>query len=376
MSVVNKMLKDLDRRQGGDPAVFTQHLHPGSGSPAWVKITMGLGLVVIAVLVVAVYLLMSSSPESVTAQAPTPIVAVATPLAPEPVSAPIESATTVATVAPEPVVVPEPPPAPRPPVARKAVVENPTAKTEAPAPVQKKATPAPTTSPAAQAPAPIPAPAPLVAESQAPANRPVLSGPTRIDMRRSAAAGISAEGEFNRAVAFINQGRAEDARTALGEALKLDANHQGARQTLAVLLVEAGNAEAAETLLAEGLRINPQASNFAVLAARLRLERGDTAGALNLLRQHGAAATGNAEYRGFTAALLQRMGNHTEAIEEYRAALGISPAVGVWWIGLGISYEANGQSREALDAFKRAQMTGTLSIELAQFVERKLQTLR
>ncbi|HKO87586.1 MAG TPA: tetratricopeptide repeat protein, partial [Burkholderiales bacterium] len=393
MSVVNKMLKDLDRRQGGDAPVFTQHLSTG-GSSGLMKAVIGVGLLVIVALIVAVVLLLPNEEDA------KPIAAQSLPITPVTVAVvapPAQTPPKTVESAPMPVIEPAPPvaiaPSPRteppPPVAT-----APLPRTEPTPPIVVPSVPKPTSAPpkpAAPTPrselavsvqAPVieappkalaapPAPAATASESATSqlstdtrAARSVPSGPSKIDLKPAIAA-RSAEGEFKRAVALINQGRQQEARAALNDALQLDAGHQGARQTLAVLLVESGASETAEALLAEGLRLNPQQTNFAILAARLRFQRGDAGGALDLLRQYGSTASNNADYRSFTAALLQRAGRHAEAIDEYRAAVSLSPGAGVWWMGLGISYEANGQSREAADAFRRALATSSLSAELS-----------
>ena len=58
------------------------------------------------------------------------------------------------------------------------------------------------------------------------------------------------------------------------------------------------------------------------------------------------------------------------------AALRVAPGSGVWWVGLGISQEAQQRAAEAADSFRRAKDTGNLSTELAGFVERKLKVQR
>ena len=111
--------------------------------------------------------------------------------------------------------------------------------------------------------------------------------------------------------------------------------------------------------------------------ARIIVERNDVSGALALLLLHApTAAAANADYHAFAAALYQRLGRHGEAVTEYGAALRVAPGSGVWWVGLGISQEAQQRATEAADSFRRAKETGTLSTELAGFVERKLKAQR
>jgi MSHA biogenesis protein MshN len=50
----------------------------------------------------------------------------------------------------------------------------------------------------------------------------------------------------------------------------------------------------------------------------------------------------------------------------------MQPQNPVWWMGLGISLQAEKRNAEALDAFRKAKASGTLSPELQAFVERKL----
>ncbi|CAH0289824.1 hypothetical protein SRABI118_04037 [Massilia sp. Bi118] len=86
-------------------------------------------------------------------------------------------------------------------------------------------------------------------------------------------------------------------------------------------------------------------------------------------------AGNNADYHAFLAGALQREQRHREATEQYQAALRASPGNGVWWMGLGMSLQAEKRNAEALEAFQRARASGSLSAELTAFVERRLQQL-
>lgn len=185
-----------------------------------------------------------------------------------------------------------------------------------------------------------------------------------------------AENEYRRALGLVNQGRVQDGMAVLRGALSEDAGHAGVRLALFGLLVEQQRHEEARALLQEALARDPAQPQFASRLARLQLEGGDIRGAEQTLSRAAAAAAGNAEFRAFHAAVLQRLTLHKDAVTEYQAALRLAPQAGVWWMGLGISLEADGRGAEAREAFQRARSSGALSAELDRFVEQKLRQLQ
>src|SRR5262245_17814815 len=375
MSVVNQMLRDLDRRQASDERkIYGQHLRSTVGRNRGRWLLVGVGVLVAGGAAGYALVGLDGAKALASPQVPTTTISAA----PAVVSAP--------SVAERPAAIPPAAaPSPLPTVSEMAAT--------APAAVAAPATsPAPAASPdrkqdvqpaehtqsARLAPASRPKAPPIAEIKPAPTGAPVASTPEpgpKID-KQFRESPRSADSEFRRAAALIEQGRIVEATAALRSTIALDPRHGGARQTLAVLLIEAGAIEDAEDVLAEGLRLNPAQSNFALVLARVKLERGDASSALALLREHGGAAAANPEYRAFVAALLQRLGRHGEAIDEYQAALKLVPGVGVWWIGLGLSQEAAERPKDAAEAFRRAKASGTLSADLADFVDRKLLAAR
>jgi MSHA biogenesis protein MshN len=113
-----------------------------------------------------------------------------------------------------------------------------------------------------------------------------------------------------------------------------------------------------------------------MLLARIMVERKDVPGALALLQKHAAQPDRDPAFHAFAAALYQRLGSHKEAIEQYRTALRLAPSAGVWWVGLGISFAATDQSKNAMEAFKNAKAAGNLSPDLVAYVDQKLQQLQ
>ena len=182
-----------------------------------------------------------------------------------------------------------------------------------------------------------------------------------------------AESEYRDAMASLQEGRVGAAIASLGQALKLDPRHDAARQTLVGLLVEAKRTDEAIALLQNGLTLEPRQPGVAMLLARLQIERGGSG--IDTLMRTLPYAGGNGEYHAFLAGALQRQQRHREAAEQYQAALASAPQQGVWWMGLGISLQAEQRNAEALAAFQRARDSGKLSADLQNFVDRKLQQL-
>jgi MSHA biogenesis protein MshN len=182
-----------------------------------------------------------------------------------------------------------------------------------------------------------------------------------------------AEGEYRRALASLQEGRMIATIAALEQALRIDPGHEAARQTLVGLLIEQKRPDEAIRQLQLGLTQDPRQPALAMLLARLQIERGGSG--IETLTRTLPYVGGNPDYHAFLAGALQRQQRHREAAAEYQAALRGMPANGVWWMGLGISLQAEKRNAEALDAFQRAKGSGTLSQELLAFVERRLQQL-
>lgn len=186
-------------------------------------------------------------------------------------------------------------------------------------------------------------------------------------------AGQGAEAAYRRALASLQEGRVSEAIAGLQAALRISPKHDAARQTLVGLLVEQNRGDEAMGQLQQALTLDPRQPALAMLLARLQIERGKS-GIDTLLRTLPYAA-GKGDYAAFLAGALQRQGRYVEAAAQYQAALRTAPANAVWWMGLGISLQANKRNAEALDAFRQARALGTLSPDLQTFVERKIEQL-
>ena len=194
-------------------------------------------------------------------------------------------------------------------------------------------------------------------------------------IERTAAAGTPrerADAEYRKAIGAANQGRNSDALENLREALRRESLHVPARQLLVTLLLESGEADAAAKVLQDGLAGQPAQIGWAMTLARLQVDQGDLAAAARTLEFSRPAATQNADYLGFSANVLQRLGQHVEAAALFTQAARLAPADGRWWLGLGLTLNAQGRNAEAKDAFLRARQGSNLNPELQALIDQKL----
>lgn len=248
-------------------------------------------------------------------------------------------------------------------------------------PVVAAAEPVPAAAPAEVAePAPEPAPVQPQRAVVKPVAKPVVKQVKPVVPPRPAAAGKaspdfkgSAQAAYRRALAMLEEGRVTDSMVTLEQALRLDPRHDGARQTLVGLLIEDKRSDEAMRHLQAALAVDANQPAMAMLLARMQIERGGNG--IDTLMRTLPAAAGKSDYHAFLAGALARAQRHREAAEQYQAALRGVPNNGVWLMGLGIALQGDGRDAEALAAYQRARAAGTLSAELQSFVERKINQL-
>lgn len=181
------------------------------------------------------------------------------------------------------------------------------------------------------------------------------------------------ENAYRRGLAALQEGRVQDALANMEQAVFLYPRHDTARQTLVGLLIENKRLDEAMRHLQFGLGLDLKQPQMAMILARLQIEKGGPA--IETLQRTLPYAGANGDYIAFLAGALQRAQRNREAAEQYQAALRLQPQNGVWWMGLGISLMADKRNAEAQEAFTRAKNSGNLSQELHSFVDRKLQQL-
>ncbi|NYE60450.1 MSHA biogenesis protein MshN [Duganella sp. 1224] len=228
---------------------------------------------------------------------------------------------------------------------------------------------------AGEAPAETTAAAPVVKPARKAARGTAATGASPADgvVVRELTPKQMSENSYRRALVALQEGRVSAALADLDKAVEVDPRNDAARQTYVSLLLENRRTDDAIRQLRLALGIEPRQPGLAMVLARLQLEKGGPA--LDTLLKTLPYATGNADYQAFLAGVLQREQRHAEAAQHYRDALAIAPSNGIWWMGLGISLQADQHLPEAREAYTRARGSAGLTPELKAFVDKKIEQL-
>lgn len=373
MSVINKMLRDLEARRA-TPAAASGTVHATAGQarrsrllPLLMLGGAALGAILYGDWPALLNVSASQAPVPLTVAEsvdPVPVIAAAPPAATEAASASIPTTDAPpAAVTPKPAVV-----ATR--QSRHAVVA-PTAAARpvalvARAPLSQGSPPAllgePDDSPARPTPSAAPArPTAIAAALPSIEKRMATQSPTQ-----------RAQALYRQGLELIGSGHGRQALERLLEALKLDAGLNPARIHAASLLLEQGRGAEAEALARDGLAMSTDDPQLPTLLARLMADRGDSAGALAMLgRSERLAADGF----GLRAGLRAQQGDFRRALPDYEQAVRLQPGNSLWWLGLGVALEAEGRLPQARQVYARAQAIGLGRHDLNTFVDQKLQSL-
>ncbi|MCL1094163.1 tetratricopeptide repeat protein [Shewanella kaireitica] len=168
------------------------------------------------------------------------------------------------------------------------------------------------------------------------------------------------------------QGLHSDALTYYKAALSYNpALHQARRQAAALYYGQNKLSEAA-LLLKQGQLLFPQEYEYALLLARVQQSAGQNKQALSSLAQIPDTSPLAVKKWHQQSDLAQKEQNFPVAEQSFRQLAKNEPSQGRWWMGLGYALDAQKNYTEAKNAYNQALAQGNLSSQAQAYVDNRL----
>lgn len=168
------------------------------------------------------------------------------------------------------------------------------------------------------------------------------------------------------------QGLHRDALTYYKAALSYNpALHQARRQAAALYYGQNKLSEAAQ-LLKQGQLLFPQEYEYSLLLARVQQSAGQNKQALSSLAQIPDTSPLAVKKWHQQSDLAQKEQNFPVAEQSFRQLAKNEPSQGRWWMGLGYALDAQKNYTEAKNAYNQALAQGNLSSQAQAYVDNRL----
>ncbi len=150
-------------------------------------------------------------------------------------------------------------------------------------------------------------------------------------------------------------------------------NDSQARQKLAALWFGRQAYQDAINLLSQGIALNSKDSSLREMKARIYLKQGQATAALNTLKP--LAELKDEPYQIMLANTAQQAQQNDIAITAYKVLISMKPDAGRWHLGLAVLYDKNSQFTLASNAYKQALTKSDLSISSETFAQQRIQAI-
>ncbi|WP_405329276.1 tetratricopeptide repeat protein [Ruminobacter sp.] len=178
----------------------------------------------------------------------------------------------------------------------------------------------------------------------------------------------------SQALNYLGKGDSRKAVEAYKNVLAVDPRDTEAREKLAGLYYGQDNHAEAIRVLDRGIALTPTHYDYRLFLSRIYKAHGDNAKALKVLEKANPPVAGNIDYYATMASIARESGDYVAASKAYTALASTNTSDGKWYLGLGISEEKQGRHRQALEAYRKAS-TLYLSQSSRKFVEGRIKFL-
>ena len=160
----------------------------------------------------------------------------------------------------------------------------------------------------------------------------------------------------------------------LTQLLKLEPSNVNARKKLASIYFSRGKYALAKSLLVVGVEQFPERNDFRLMLSRIDLVKQDQASAFTWL-EGVLVENADQELLDMRASLAQQLGKLQLAANDYQLLVDLTPDNAKWWLGLGTVRDQLGQTELAVMAYRKVLELDLLSPQVNEFVLQRIALL-
>jgi MSHA biogenesis protein MshN len=173
----------------------------------------------------------------------------------------------------------------------------------------------------------------------------------------------------------LNDDNLDLARSLLHTLLETEPDNIKARKKLASLHFAQGNYTQSKQLLVRGIELHPAKSDLRLMLARLFMVQKESSQAMKTLTEFQPSGDNQTEYLAYRAALAQQFKQTMLAKSDYQTLTNIESDNAKWWLGLAIAEDQLGEMNLALQAYNRASSLGQLDRSVHEFIQQRITIL-
>ncbi|MFQ6371860.1 tetratricopeptide repeat protein [Shewanella sp. YIC-542] len=181
-----------------------------------------------------------------------------------------------------------------------------------------------------------------------------------------------AQKQYQAGMTSQQRGDMDKAQSAFKRALEIAPATHDARTQLAALYYGAGQLQEAATLLQQGVNRYPSHTQYWLLLGRVQLAQGQSQQAINSLQQIGDGSPLAVDKWLTLAKLGQQQQDWPLVQQSYRKLLDKGAADGRWWLGLAHAQDAAGDYSAAMASYRQALQSDNLSLDARAYIENRM----
>lgn len=217
----------------------------------------------------------------------------------------------------------------------------------------------------------------LVVNASEPANKPKVNSSSMAITEVRLSNTQLAKKRFKLGTQAEERGEQRDAIEYYREALLFSPQLHKAREHLAALYYGQGNLDQASTILKQGIALYPQKFDYLILLARVQQAAGEYIQALQNLSRIPDGDILSRQKWIQESSIGQKVRNYTLAEASYRKLLQTETTQSRWWMGLAYALDAQKKYEIAIEAYRqalfyRAVPKQGLSVQAVDYIETRL----